>query len=137
MAEPKLRPFRWMHRGVLHIELPDGKVHVVPPGGFVRKAEHLASLGAARIEEFIKDGIAEAVNIVDGLIEAINPAPAQTPKEELEQAQTIAQDSRDEGKSIKNLRDQQQAKAADKPLSTPPSVGAQAPGAPADGAGPK
>jgi hypothetical protein len=113
MSEAKLRPFRWLGRGVLHINHPDGSTVVVPPDGpasIVRKPENLAVLGADFIDQIIKDGRAEGLNIVDGIMEAIKPSAGTMTPEELAQAQQIADDSRKDSKVLeKKAKDQKAA----------------------------
>ena len=138
--DPKPRAFRWMHRGVLHIDMPDGTVKVVHPGTIVRKAEHLAALGGARIEEFIRDKIAEVVTVVDGIIEAVNPAPVQVSKDEAEADQVRAQDTRDAQKGSAVIADNMAKQGVDVkpavPLSTTGTGAAATAGTGLPGAGP-
>lgn len=54
MAEQKLRPFKWLE-GVLHLRIGD-KVHIVGPGDVVDNPEHLAALGAERIQVLMTEG---------------------------------------------------------------------------------
>ncbi|HUX12070.1 MAG TPA: hypothetical protein VMW87_03530 [Spirochaetia bacterium] len=90
------KPFRWLGPGTLHIRRPEGGVTVIPPGGrqsIVKAQENLAALGAERIEHLIKEGYAETLNIIDGIIEAVNPSHGSMTAEELAEAQKLAEDT--------------------------------------------
>jgi hypothetical protein len=121
----KLQAFRWLGRGYLKIEHPDGRVIMVPPYTpriferecIVKSQENLAVLGAARIAHFFAEKVAEPVNWVEGAMDMLkkdasvddaSPELSELAKEKAD-AQTVVQDSttisRDLGKRAKALKE--------------------------------
>jgi hypothetical protein len=141
MAEPKLRAFRWLGTrraegavGVLQIRRDDGRVVVVPPHipgqiereCIVRDPTNLAALGAARIEELVKSGQAEYINLVDGALEMFRKDDPGALKE-FSEMQQIVQDSADESASLFKMAQAQ--RLAGHPLAN--VAGERLPGTPA------
>jgi hypothetical protein len=108
------RPFRWTggvngSAGVLIIRKLDGSVTVVPPNNhrdylrdprsIVRKVENLLALGSERIEDLIKQGLAEPLGLADKIFEAFDTEPPKV-DDDISQGERLANESAQAGKAI-------------------------------------
>ncbi len=148
MAE-KLKAFRWLGPGSLHVRRGD-VIRVVPPASseikrscIVKDTAELESLGATRIKEIIEGSQGEYVTLVEGALDLLGKDGGQELKD-AQEAQTIAQEAATSDAAARANADKAQdlatATARPAPSQLPPEtargdVRSVVPGAPA--AGPK
>ena len=76
MADKKdtpARPFRWIgqhgpendRKGDLHIQRPEGDRRIIFPGQTVKDIVNLTALGAARVDDFVKSGCAQYLDVLE------------------------------------------------------------------------
>ena len=118
-ADKPARAFRWIgqhgpmndRKGDLHIQRPDGDRRIVFPGQTVKDPVNLEVIGAKRVDEFVKAGTAEYLDVLEkmGIGEVDKVSTDATPEE-----QTLAQDAAATASSMgENLRALAEARVAD------------------------
>ena len=84
----------WLGRGTLTLrwggEKHTDNVRVYFPGEIIEEAAHLAELGEKKIAELVKDGKAEFLKLVEGVLNIHKAVETDVTDQEKEQAQTVA-----------------------------------------------
>lgn len=124
MAEEKIvkpgRAFRWKGPGILQITRADGTVVIIPPGDDpeykddprcrVRKPENLLALGVERVEQFIQQGLAEALPLGEKIAEALK-GENEKKDDEISNAEKIVQQSANASAGLKKVANAAEARA--------------------------
>jgi hypothetical protein len=96
MAEERLRPFKWLGPGVLHLT-SGAAVQIVAPGESVERPEQLALLGAARIAALVQEKLAVPLS------EKAEPVGDAISEAEKTEAQTIVKRSLEASEGLKKM----------------------------------